>query len=48
MDAYIVEAEEELKKLNLDFDFESVNDLYIETRRESIKNTMDARLEREF
>ena len=48
IDTYITQAKEELKELNLDFDFKSVNDLYIETRKESIRNTMDARLEREF
>ena len=48
MDPYIIEATEELKDLNLDLSFERVDDLYIETRKESIKNTIDSRLQREF
>ena len=48
VESYIAQAEKELKDLNLDLNFKTVDDLYIETRKESIKNTMDSRLEREF
>tara|TARA_B100000427_G_scaffold60826_1_gene47885 strand:+ start:572 stop:1060 length:489 start_codon:yes stop_codon:yes gene_type:complete len=48
MDSYVTQAKEELKELNLEFNFESVNDLYIETRKESIQNIINYRLEREF
>ena len=48
MQPYVIEAEEDLQKFNLNLDFKSVDDLYIETRKESIQNTMDSRLEREF
>ena len=48
MQPYIIKAEEDLQKFNLNLDFKSVDDLYIETRKESIQNTMDSRLEREF
>jgi len=48
MQPYIIKAEEDLEKFNLNLDFKSVHDLYIETRKESIQNTMDSRLEREF
>jgi len=48
MDAHVAQAKKELKELNLDFNFKSVHDLYIETRKESIKNAMNYRLEREF
>ena len=42
------EIKKELEKYNLDLDFDSISQLYIETRKESIKNTLDARLERQF
>ena len=48
MQPYIIKAEEDLQKFNLNLDFKSGDDLYIETRKESIQNTMDSRLEREF
>ena len=35
---YIIKAEEDLQEFNLNLDFKSVDDLYIETRKESIQN----------
>ena len=48
VEPYIVKAEQELKELNLNLNFQTVDDLYIETRKESIRNTMESRLERQF
>ena len=48
IDPYVIKAKEELEELNLNIKFSDVDELYIETRKESIKNRLDSRLEREF
>ena len=40
MQPYIKRAEKDLQKFNLNLDFKSIDDLYIETRKEAIQNTM--------